>query len=122
MTNPKYRCSDGTPYHFIAIPSSKPALQQKKLFIEFGPGGACFDHHTCAMTFPPYSDGWYVQSKLLNQMSRVVHGQDPHVLQKFPFAYIPPSDSPAHDWPYVNAVYCTSDLHLGASKHDYGDG
>ena len=36
---------------------------------------------------------------------------------RFPFAYVASSDSPAHNWPYVQVVYCTSDLHLGSWRN-----
>lgn len=92
-------CGDGSPFSFFV----RKASPEKVMFF-FEGGGACFNSATCDPTNPAYktdvgsgagSEGIFEFDNPLN-----------------PFA----------DYSIVYVPYCTGDVHVGNTTHDYGNG
>ena len=96
-------CSDGSGFHFY-IHRADPT---KVMFFLEG-GGACFDITTCG----PAS----------NSFRRVIdHPDDLSDASQGIFDFTDPRN-PFKDWSVVYLPYCTGDVHLGNTTHDYGSG
>ena len=98
-------CSDGstlTMYERVADPT--------KVVLFFEGGGACFSAETC----DPDGNPTYTVNR---------HGFSARNLDRFGglFEFDNP-DNPlaSHSWIYV--PYCTGDVHIGSTTHDYGNG
>ena len=95
------RCSDGTPYHYWV----RPGDPGKVLFFLAG-GGACFSAETCAAESATYTvnlegDGGPGDGGIFDLDNEA---------------------NPLADHSMVVVPYCTGDLHLGTTLHDYGGG
>jgi len=103
------RCSDGSPYHFYV----KRADPSRVVFYLEG-GGACFSADTCGPASPTYkrtvADDLPDRpgSDAMPAVAGIFDDDD----DRNPFA----------GWSMVFVPYCTGDLHLGDTVHDYGDG
>jgi hypothetical protein len=98
------RCSDGSPYHFWV----RRGDPERLLFYLEG-GGACFSAETCGTepTFvPTLPEG----------------GDDPGIGGQQGIFDLTDERNPFADFSIVFVPYCTGDLHLGDTVHDYGDG
>jgi hypothetical protein len=103
-------CSYGTPYQFFVRPAATPS---DKLMIHFEGGGACWDAETCApdYKFPPDDTG-----KPLFKRD-VPDGQmDGYTGGLFDFSN---AENPVSDYNTVFVPYCTADVHMGSTTHEY---
>ena len=95
------RCSDNSEYHFW-VRRGDP----KKVLFYLEGGGACFSAETCASKGATYT---------------VNLAKDDGVGASGIFDFENKAN-PLRDYSMVVAPYCTGDLHLGTSVHDYGNG
>lgn len=93
-------CSDGTPYHYWV----RRGDPEKVLFYMAG-GGACFSAETCASDTATYT------VNVLDDSAPTGGIFDAEA-----------EGNPLADHSIVVAPYCTGDLHLGTTEHDYGNG
>lgn len=104
LAPPTCACSDGSAYHFWI----RRADPEKVVFFLEG-GGACFSAETCGPGSPTFkrnlSEGVDVAAGAPADRGIFAFDED-----RNPFA----------DWSFVFVPYCTGDLHLGDSTHDYG--
>jgi hypothetical protein len=100
-TPPSCRCSDGSPYHYWV----RRGNPKKVLFFLEG-GGACFSAETCSGARPTFT------VNLAKDKAPARAGIFDFANPKNPFA----------DYSVVFAPYCTGDLDLGTTAHDYGSG
>lgn len=103
------RCSDGSPFH-----SWTRAGDPERLLVYLEGGGACFNAATCGPERPTYkrSLAGDLPDRPGSAQGRAEFGifddDDP--------------DNPVAGWSAVYVPYCTGDLHIGDTAHDYGDG
>lgn len=93
------QCADGSDYVFWV----READPTRVVFFLQG-GGACFDPASCSFT-----DG--------NYSVTADAGDDPSLRDGI-FRF-DASDNPFADWSFVFVTYCTGDVHLGTSTHEY---
>jgi hypothetical protein len=96
-------CGDGSGFHFF-IHRNDPT---KVLFFLEG-GGACFTAATCGPASPVYRRS-------------ITHPDDLSDVSAGIFDFADPRN-PFKDWSVVFVPYCTGDVHLGNTTHDYGGG
>ena len=93
-------CSDASPFKFLI----RKADPTKVLFF-FQGGGACFNAETCG------KDGPY---------NKTLAGMDPERLHEGIWDFANPAN-PFADYSVVYVPYCTGDVHIGNTTHDYGN-
>lgn len=96
-------CSDGSPFSYW-VHKANPA----KVMLFFQGGGACFSAETCDP-----AQGRYKKA--------IGPDEDPSKLSEGIFDLSNP-DNPLADYSLVFVPYCTGDVHIGDSDHDYGNG
>ena len=94
-------CSDGSPYSYWI----READPTKVVFFLQG-GGACFDATTCAANSGTYK-------------TTTGAGDDPGNIGSGIFD-LTDARNPLADYSMVYAPYCTGDVHIGNSSHEYG--
>ncbi len=102
QTGSDCKCASGTDYNFW----TRDASQTKVVFYLEG-GGACFSADTCSFTDGTYSvyaghKGSPADAGGMFSLSRKAN----------PFA----------DWSFIYMPYCTGDVHIGNSVHEYAPG
>ena len=104
LAPPQCVCSDGSPYHFWM----RRADPERVVFFLEG-GGACFSAETCGPRSPTFK-------------RNLAAGADVAAGGPADAGIFDLSDdrNPFADWSMVFVPYCTGDLHLGDSTHDYG--
>ena len=96
-------CSDGSGFKFF-VHRADPT----KLVFYLEGGGACFDASTCGP-----------DSKAFKRTVGHENGLDDLATGIFDFAN---PQNPFKDWSIVFVPYCTGDVHIGNTTHDYGNG
>ncbi len=104
-------CAYGTPYKFFVRPAEEPT---SKLMIYFEGGGACWSADNCApgYTFPPGDPNarpLFAQDVPDDRMDSYASGI---------FDYTNP-ENPVGGYNAVFIPYCTGDIHMGNSTHDW---
>ena len=103
---PECVCSDGSPYHYWI----RRADPERVVFFLEG-GGACFSAETCGPASPTF------KRNLAGGADAAAGG--PAGGGIFDLA---DHRNPFAGWSFVFVPYCTGDLHLGDTTHDYGNG
>lgn len=100
---PDCACSDGSPYHHWV----RRADPERVLFFLAG-GGACFSAETCGPASPTFTRSLAGGAAGAPADGGIFDLDDP--------------GNPFASWSMVFVPYCTGDLHLGSTTHDYGGG
>lgn len=102
---PECECAHGDPYSYWTR-----TADPDKVVLYFQGGGACFSADMCAEGSDSYSQvasGLEVTGTDTREPSGVFDLNDPA--------------NPFRDWSFVYVPYCTGDLHLGDSEHEYSE-
>lgn len=96
-------CADGSDWN-LWVREANP----EKVVLYFQGGGACFSAEMCNFSTSSTYD------------RTVTADDDPsRYVGLFNLSH---ADNPVADWSFVYVPYCTGDVHLGNSTHDYGNG
>jgi len=96
------QCADGTGYSYWTRTASLT-----KVVLFFQGGGACFTASTCSFTDGTFS----------------VHADDRDDPARFGGIFqLGNSRNPLSDWSFIFMPYCTGDVHIGNSVHEYAPG
>ena len=96
------QCSDGSPFTYFVRPGDPD-----KVLLFLQGGGACFNAETCSPQNPLYKP--------------TTAGDDPNQLTAGIFDATA-TNNPFAGYSVVYVPYCTGDVHIGNTTHDYGNG